>query len=317
MLSSTGTGLTSARAKESFTFRVFSRNKEIATSLITEARDMAVPEDGKLEIRVASWAQWRTGTRIKPRDLESVILAGDKVVEIAAVIKEFLDSRDWYEKVGVPYRLSFLFKGPPGNGKTTAAKALGGYFGMNIHVLVLSDPDLNDNKITELLSNVPEGSIVLLEDIDCAFNQRNRVGKDGGLTFSGLLNAIDGVASSEGRILIMTTNHVENLDSALIRPGRADKHYTFGNATGEQATKLYNRFFPGNVKMGEEFGKLVPNEVYSMAVLQCYLMSYRHQPYEAVVNIAKIADIQANMIPLPPESPPEPDSVSLSEKSED
>jgi chaperone BCS1 len=39
------------------------------------------------------------------------------------------------------------------------------------------------------------------------------------LTFSGLLNAIDGVTSTEGRILFMTTNHEQRLDPALIRPG--------------------------------------------------------------------------------------------------
>jgi chaperone BCS1 len=43
-----------------------------------------------------------------------------------------------------------------------------------------------------------------------------------GVSMSGLLNAIDGVASQEGRVLVMTTNHPENLDKALVRPGRID-----------------------------------------------------------------------------------------------
>ncbi len=42
------------------------------------------------------------------------------------------------------------------------------------------------------------------------------------LTFSGFLNAIDGVRSQEGRIIIMTTNYKEKLDPALLRPGRVD-----------------------------------------------------------------------------------------------
>lgn len=45
---------------------------------------------------------------------------------------------------------------------------------------------------------------------------------EGGVTFSGLLNALDGAAAQEGRLLFMTTNHIEKLDSALIRPGRCD-----------------------------------------------------------------------------------------------
>lgn len=49
-----------------------------------------------------------------------------------------------------------------------------------------------------------------------AFDGLNRV------TFSGLLNCLDGVASTEARILFMTTNYLERLDPALVRPGRVD-----------------------------------------------------------------------------------------------
>jgi mitochondrial chaperone BCS1 len=56
-----------------------------------------------------------------------------------------------------------------------------------------------------------------------------------GISLSGLLNAIDGVASHEGRVLIMTTNLPESLDPALIRPGRVDLQVPFTNATKEQA----------------------------------------------------------------------------------
>ena len=47
------------------------------------------------------------------------------------------------------------------------------------------------------------------------------------VTLSGLLNVLDGVLSQEGRILIMTTNHIEHLDEALIRLGRSDKKVHF------------------------------------------------------------------------------------------
>src|SRR6478735_3398718 len=63
------------------------------------------------------------------------------------------------------------------------------------------------------------------------------------ISLSGLLNAIDGVASHEGRILIMTTNKPESLDEALIRPGRVDVQVGFKNATSEQATELFYRMY--------------------------------------------------------------------------
>lgn len=51
------------------------------------------------------------------------------------------------------------------------------------------------------------------------------------VTFSGLLNAIDGVACAEERILFMTTNFINRLDEALIRPGRVDIKQYFGYCT--------------------------------------------------------------------------------------
>ncbi|KAL2118400.1 hypothetical protein VTJ04DRAFT_8060 [Mycothermus thermophilus] len=64
-----------------------------------------------------------------------------------------------------------------------------------------------------------------------------------GISLSGLLNAIDGVASHEGRILIMTTNKPESLDEALIRPGRVDVQVRFTNATQKQARELFVRMY--------------------------------------------------------------------------
>ncbi|KAK0727316.1 BCS1 N terminal-domain-containing protein [Lasiosphaeria miniovina] len=64
-----------------------------------------------------------------------------------------------------------------------------------------------------------------------------------GISLSGLLNAIDGVASHEGRVLIMTTNKPETLDEALIRPGRVDLQVGFTNATQEQARELFERMY--------------------------------------------------------------------------
>lgn len=63
------------------------------------------------------------------------------------------------------------------------------------------------------------------------------------ISLSGLLNAIDGVASHEGRILIMTTNKPESLDEALVRPGRVDVQVGFGNASSYQAEELFLRMY--------------------------------------------------------------------------
>lgn len=72
------------------------------------------------------------------------------------------------------------------------------------------------------------------------------------VTFSGFLNALDGVASGEERIIFMTTNHPERLDPALIRPGRVDLAEFIDDASPIQARTLFSRFYGGGGAIDEE-----------------------------------------------------------------
>ena len=101
------------------------------------------------------------------------------------------------------------------------------------------------------------------------------------LTFSGLLNTLDGVASSEERIIFMTTNYLERLDPALMRPGRVDSVHLLGNATESQARRLYERFSDGCDPVSASAVAVavdaLPGEC-SMAELQGHLMDYKDDP---------------------------------------
>lgn len=104
---------------------------------------------------------------------------------------------------------------------------------LDICILNLAHKELTDNSLASHLRDAPENSLILLEDVDAIFTNRSDPsvssstnGKSEGVTFSGLLNALDGVAAQEGRIFFMTTNHIEKLDPALIRPGRCDVKVT-------------------------------------------------------------------------------------------
>ena len=107
---------------------------------------------------------------------------------------------------------------------------------------------MTDDRLSYLLTIIPQRTLVLLEDADAAFTARRTQtdahGYQGAnVTFSGLLNALDGVASAEERILFLTTNHIERLDGALVRPGRVDMTVRLGEVTRWQAERLWDRFY--------------------------------------------------------------------------
>ena len=81
--------------------------------------------------------------------------------------------------LGIPYRRGYLLHGPPGSGKTSYIQALAGELSYDICVLNLSERGLADDKLFHLLSNAPERSFILIEDIDAAFNKRVQTSEDG------------------------------------------------------------------------------------------------------------------------------------------
>lgn len=170
-------------------------------------------------------------------------------------IQAFLEARTWYLDRGIPYRRGYLLYGPPGTGKSSFIQALAGALDFNIAILNVSERGLTDDRLNHLLTKVPQRTMVLLEDADAAFMNRKQADEHGyagaTVTFSGLLNALDGVASAEERIIFLTTNHVERLDEALIRPGRVDMTVRLGEATRYQIEQLWDRFYAENDADGQ------------------------------------------------------------------
>jgi hypothetical protein len=106
---------------------------------------------------------------------------------------------------------------------------------------------------------------------DAAFHRSREADEKFGtkVTFSGLLNALDGVMAGEERLVFMTTNHIERLDPALIRPGRVDVMHRLGPATPAQIRRLYQMFYPKVSRDDvERFVAAVQNNGISMAALQ-------------------------------------------------
>lgn len=115
------------------------------------------------------------------------------------------------------------------------------------------------------------------------------------LTLSGLLNALDGVFQCHGRILIMTTNHPEVLDSALIRPGRVDSKYLFDNCNKEQIKGLYEMFF--NKPADQNQIDNIKNDCYSPAHITSVFLRYRNQSNDALQHLDDI-ETKIQIIPM-------------------
>lgn len=235
---------------ETITLTALYSQRHIFEDLFTEAHKLAQQSsEGKTIVYICRGTSWeKFGEPRRKRPIESVILDEGVKERIVADVKDFLASAKWYYDRGIPYRRGYLLYGPPGSGKSSFIQALAGHLDYNIAILNLSERGLTDDRLNHVLSIIPKRTLVLLEDADAAFaNRRVQTDADGyrgaNVTFSGLLNALDGVASAEERVLFLTTNHVEKLDSALVRPGRIDMMVRIGEATRWQASKLWDRFY--------------------------------------------------------------------------
>ncbi|MBS0500402.1 MAG: AAA family ATPase [Burkholderiaceae bacterium] len=217
--------------------------------------------------------EWHLADTKPRRSLDSVVLDEGVSQRLHDDIHEFFARREWYEKLGIPWRRGYLLHGPPGTGKTSVAYALAGELRLRLCTISLTNPKLNDNNLADLLQRTPPRSLILIEDIDAFFNARQKQDARIAVDFSGLLNAIDGVGAQEGRIVVLTTNHRELLDPALIRPGRIDVEVELGNATGAQLRGFLLRFFPQAQDQAERLARDYPAKRLSPAQIQQILIA--------------------------------------------
>jgi len=231
------------------TIRVSMPGRSTATlkELIEDARIQYYANDIiETKIYLQDGNEWEKFASRPPRLLDSVYLDKSDREALIVDLDEFRSNKQWYTTRGLSYKRGYLFHGPPGSGKSSLAAAIAGHLKRNIYSLSLSTEKMNDLQLLHLVSSVPRNGILLIEDIDALFMQREKT-EDASrfLTFSGLLNALDGVCLRDGLIVIMTTNHIEKLDPALIRPGRIDFRLLLSWASYDQAKAAFEAFFPG------------------------------------------------------------------------
>lgn len=281
-------GKGSDRPKETITLRVFSRDRGVVNAILDGAHQLSNADvKNYLVLYTQHYEGWIRAAKKSRRPLDSVILDGDVVPGIVADLTEFIGAKQWYADRGIPWRRGYLLEGVPGSGKSSLVAALASHLKMGIAVMSISAVN-DDRALVSLFREVAPETILLVEDVDAVFRDRQKISDSYvGITFGGFLNAIDGVASADGRILFMTTNRVEQLDPALIRPGRADVRIHFSNATHDQARRIFLRFFPDHALLAERFAVQMSGR--TMAELQKHLLAHKHDARAAVARLEAVA----------------------------
>ncbi|KAM0341869.1 hypothetical protein ACHAPU_009805 [Fusarium lateritium] len=273
-------GFLTSSEREELSISCFGRNPRIIKELLIDAREQYLKKDEKQTIiyRGALGTNggdpsWQRCMSRASRPISTVILNEKVKKELIEDVTDYLDpnTRRWYSNRGIPYRRGYLLYGPPGTGKSSLSLALAGFFRMRIYMVSLSSTLATEEALGTLFAELPRRCVVLLEDIDTAGLTHTREETKGAgdqeaaapvpvasskpgvpptapaipgrLSLSGLLNILDGVASQEGRVLVMTTNHLEKLDKALIRPGRVDQIIEFGRADADMSAAIFRAIY--------------------------------------------------------------------------
>ncbi|PUU77938.1 BCS1 N terminal-domain-containing protein [Tuber borchii] len=257
--------------QEILEFSIMGREPQLLKEILKEAREKYLMKDKSKTVvhrpkgptEVGSPPTWVRCLARPSRPLSTVVLEQKQKEMFVDDIKDYLepDTQKWYSDRGIPYRRGYLLHGPPGTGKSSLSFAAAGLLGLKIY-----------DTSTEVDTRV---------------------------SLSGLLNVIDGVASPEGRVLILTTNHPEKLDAALIRPGRVDMKIEFKLAGEEAIAGLFMRIQRRRkeakrvaeeravkekrlLELVAKFAQIMPQEVFSPAEIQGYLLQHKNQPERAV-----------------------------------
>ena len=254
----------------------------------------------KNEILIQTWNTylWESSNTRPNRKIETVYLPSRIKDDVISRIDNFLlpETKQKYSLCGIPYKLNILFEGYPGSGKSSLIFALASKYKYNIAILSFTNK-VDDLSFIKALQKIPSKTFLVLEDIDCLFKERKKNDDIRNMvTFTAILNGLDGLYSKNSLITFMSTNYIENLDPALIRPGRVDHQYKFEYMEKDSINQMFNCFLPDLQNEFESFYKKIRNKKIIASTLQQYLFRYNNIE-DIMTNISELdsSNIGASM----------------------
>ena len=201
----------------------------------------------------------------KEKDAKSDVKFSDvagleEVKEDLMTVVDFLKNPDEYKEAGAEIPKGVLLYGPPGTGKTLLAKAVAGEAGVKFKAVSGSDFDekyvgVGASKMRKLFDDAKNNApcIIFIDEIDSMGGRRHsKQNSYDRQTLNTLLSEMDGFDGSGGVVVIAATNRIEDLDTALTRPGRFDNHFAVSLPATAKERKIIINLYAGNKKFADD-----------------------------------------------------------------
>jgi len=191
-------------------------------------------------LNILTWdGSWSNEYNTPKRSNHSIYLPDNSVLED---LKKFYSSGERYSQLEIPYARTYMFHGLPGTGKTSMIYTIASELNKQIAILDFSDQNMSDSSIRRAIYKIPDDTILCLEDMDALFSSDRKSDKST-ITFSGVLNILDGVIRNKGLVIFMTTNLLSNMDDTAMKR-RVDYYLKFDLMKKEQIKNMFKRFYP-------------------------------------------------------------------------
>lgn len=204
------------------------------------------------------YTYWDKGNPIQNRSFDTIYLDKATKLTIINTINRFFSERAYYEKHGIPHNLTIVLHGPPAVGKESLAKAIASAWHRNIYyvtggkngrfipdAITSSNPNVNNPLF--VISDIDRYPFLINDELPAEGSIDQSHIEENKLSFVHMINALDGIMSGDGRIIIMTTNHIEKFSPTFLRPGRVDLCLELKRVTPEVFRKFTYDFYDGEV----------------------------------------------------------------------